>query len=637
MPTKTLSGKVLDKTGSPFINLKVILYVDLLYESEVGIATTSSSGDFLITYNTPVLGGMFVRVFDEVRRELYESPLYADIADPVSGLPLPITLARSDVDGWLVTERTGTPQRLSTGNTVTPIVDNAAAWKELTTAIQIATGTARFLIHYFDVERLIASFDLPYEPPAGQLYPIGFVGTPAIGKRLEVEILAANRPPRSAWVWIVINEFPLPLVDTATHLERYLIRQNLISPHTVKLARFKVPQATPMHAKVVVVGDPSGFRALIPASGLIQEYFDGPAHIIDDPRRGRYNYTNVIKLPVHDVSVTIRGGAVNHMDETIRLHWDHLNPTSPIPAIPPAAAPSPGVGSAVQIVRTLPANVFSSIPTRGETGILEAYQRAFFHASDFIYLENQYVTESLIGSSLYLAMARNTTLQVIILINIDVDVPFYIGMQIGLIKRLQQELDKIGAGNRLGVFTLWTHEKALAPGGGTDDRILANYVHSKVATIGSANMEGTGLNRAQHISPFPPFVLKISRGMEVNAVVYNGVAGQPASTVPDQLRRTLWAEHLGYHNASGQIDPSAGELVTRPAGSAGWLKRWIDRANAKVAALKSSPPALHPCRVLPWRPEKDPDDYLSALGIDVSKLKVLDQAPEFIFGTGQWK
>lgn len=640
MPTETVQGRLVDENGSPLANLVVAVYAEALYARLLANGTTTQNGDFTVTYTRSVLDdGVYVNIFDPVKRLLYESPFYTDITDPVVGLPKTITLRQADITGWLVTLGRGVPQKLSTQNLVTPIIDNAEAWKALVQAVQLSHGSLRFLIHYFDVGRIVVQFNPPYEPPPGKLVPIGFVGTPATGHRLEEEILNANRAPRGVWCWIVINDFPLPWADTAAQVEDYFIEQNKRSPHTVKVARFKVPQVTPMHAKIVVAGQPSGnYTAFIPASGLIQEYFDGQAHAIDDPRRGERDLTNVIKVPVHDVSVSLEGPAVNNLDETIRLYWDELNPTSPMPRVPAA---SPAGTDAVQIVRTIPANRFSSLGTKGETGILEAYQRAFAEAESYIYLETQYLVEPAVGDSLYLALERKSALQLIIALNTNVDVPRYVRWQTALLQKLQRELEKIGATDRFGVFTLWTHDQTSAAGA-MRDRMVRNYIHSKCAivddkwaTIGSANMEGTGLNRAQHISAFPPFLLDISRGTEVNAVIYNGVDGQTASQTPEQLRRMLWAEHLGFTNAAGQIDSSTPELATKPAG--GWLKLWRDRAAARVAALKASPIQVHPCRTLPWVRDKDPTEYLARLGIDTTKIDVIERVAQFRFDTGQWK
>jgi len=178
MPTETITGRLVDENGSPLADLVVAAYGLELYSRPLANTTTTQNGDFTLTYNRSIFDGVYVNVFDAVKRLLYESPLYDDITDPVTGLPSTITLRQADVTGWLVTLSTGVPQKLSTNNLVTPIVDNAEAWKALIQTVQQSQGSLRFLIHYFDVERVILQFNPPYEPQPGELVPIGFVGTP---------------------------------------------------------------------------------------------------------------------------------------------------------------------------------------------------------------------------------------------------------------------------------------------------------------------------------------------------------------------------------------------------------------------------------------------------------------------------
>jgi phosphatidylserine/phosphatidylglycerophosphate/cardiolipin synthase-like enzyme len=673
MANTEVKGKIVDAGGDPVPGLRVIAYdVEVIFDDvELGRDTTSASGDFRITYPANLYGleanpDIRIRIFDPVKRLLYESPIHQDVSDPVLVLSVP-PLNRADIEGWLVTgfDQTrvdgtiigsGTPQYLSTGNTVKLLIDNSAAWRELTTAVQQTRGgSVRLLIHYLDVENVITLFSTPYDSDSGVAIESEYSGKEAKGIRLEEALLEVNRA-HGAKVWLVINDFPLPWADTATPVELYLEYQNLQNPHTVKFKRFPVPQFAPMHAKVVVVEGVNGKQALIPASGLIQEYFDGNDHWIDDPRRGTMGFSNFIKVPVHDVSVSFEGPTVNHFDETIRLYWDHVSPSSPIPPLPAFPSPTPATATAVQVARTVPTNVFSTIP-KGETGILEAYQRAFRNAADFIYIETQYFVEDAIADSLVAALEdalkRNVELQLIMLINISVDVPFYNKWQTRLVEELLAHLSRIGAGDRAGVFTLWTHAKTTIPPDVIRDRIIRNYVHSKIAivddewaTIGSANMEGTGLNRAQHISWLPEGLTSISRGTEVNAVFFNGVDNLPASQIPDKLRRTLWAEHLGYRVLTGpdtgNLDPNHPDLLNKPA-TGGWLQRWTDRAKAKIAALKLSPPVKHAARILPWRPETDPKEYLEALNISKinneprSDLTVETAVRNFDFKKGKWK
>jgi phosphatidylserine/phosphatidylglycerophosphate/cardiolipin synthase-like enzyme len=646
VPNTGVKGKVADTTGAPIEGVTVAAYdVEVLFDDELlGSDVTSSTGDFEITYPASRYGlegapDIKIRVYDPVKRLLYESPVpEKDVSDPILTLSPP-PLNQADVEGWLTTGGKGTPQFLSTGNSVTLLIDNQEAWGALTRSVQAisAGGSIRLLTHYFDIEQVITVFKDPYDTNARVAILEEYKGKEAKGTKLGEELLAANRA-KSVPVWLVLNDFPLPSpFDTAGTAEDYLARQESKQPHKIKFTGFPVPQPSPMHAKIVIVDRPTPREGFIPASALIQEYFDGPDHLIDDPRRGEMGPANAIKVPIHDVSVVLEGPAVNHMDETIRLHWDAVKPAEAIPPLPAPPAPAPTAPTAVQIVRTLPTSRFSTIPN-GETGILEAYQRAFREAEDFIYIETQYFVEPAIADSLAAAMERKSSLVLIMLINMKVDIPGYNKWQRSLIKELLTHLSSIGAGDRVGVFTLWTHSKTTSSSSVVHDRIIRNYVHSKTAivddkwaTIGSANMEGTGLNRARHISWLPESFTATSRGSEANAVFFNDVAGLPASEIPDKLRRTLWAEHLGYASVN---DP---DLVNKPTEPEGWLKRWSDRSEAKLAALKLSPPAERPARVLRWGPEREPEPHLRALGVDTTKFTVETTVRDFDFAKGQWK
>src|SRR5207249_4295481 len=109
---------------------------------------------------------------------------------------------------------------------------------------------------------------------------------------------------------------------------------------------------------------------------------------------------NSIRVPVHDVGARIRGGAVDALKETFFAHWNVVGP----PASSTLSSTS-GVGptSSVQIVRSLPRSTFPGLP-EGEASILESYLRCFAQATDFLYLENQYLTEFLIFGAIRLAL-----------------------------------------------------------------------------------------------------------------------------------------------------------------------------------------------------------------------------------------
>jgi phosphatidylserine/phosphatidylglycerophosphate/cardiolipin synthase-like enzyme len=402
----------------------------------------------------------------------------------------------------------------------------------------------------------------------------------------------------------------------------------------------------PLHAKMVVI---DGKIAYLLGSPFIQGYFDGNDHLIDEPRRGTASASkHTDNTPLHDVSVALAGPAAAAVDDTFAELWSHAGTGIPNhPPVPPAET-----NAAVQIVRTLPSGLVPTAPD-GEAGILEAYLRAIGEAESFIFLDNQYFTEPAIANALVHALARRKALEVIMVINGKVDLPFYNSLQPQLIVRMFEELNKLrtdpDAAARLGTFTLWSHKASETP-----QRILRGYTHAKVAvvddkwaTVGSANLDGVSLHLSQHV--IPPITRRDrreERAVEVNALIFNGVDGLRHSTVPAELRRTLWAEHLG-------LDRNDPVLETRPGG--GWLSLWRARANAKLAGLTAIPPTFDKARVLEWRPTKtppmnkswiltappaEPREHLLKLGVTeegLRQLRVETEGKSFDFETGKWK
>jgi phosphatidylserine/phosphatidylglycerophosphate/cardiolipin synthase-like enzyme len=205
------------------------------------------------------------------------------------------------------------------------------------------------------------------------------------------------------------------------------------------------------------------------------------------------------------------------------------------------------------------------------------------------------------------------------------------------------DFQKLKAEGRFNVFMLWSHEA-------TDGapRIIRNYVHAKSAviddvwaTIGSANLDGASLTEVQvqmldprtvdysHLAFRDLFDEKYRRSIEINVVVFDGVQGLPSSTLPSDIRRHLWAEHLGY------ADPNDSDLKNPPAG--GWLKLWNDRAASKLDGLKQNPSTPIKSRILEWTPDANPKDQLKKLGVDVGQLKVEKRSRGFNFETGNWR
>jgi phosphatidylserine/phosphatidylglycerophosphate/cardiolipin synthase-like enzyme len=103
------------------------------------------------------------------------------------------------------------------------------------------------------------------------------------------------------------------------------------------------------------------------------------------------------------------------------------------------------------------------------------------------------------------------------------------------------------------------------------------------------------------------------RHPELNVVLYDGIAGQPATDKVKELRSRLWKEQLG-----GDPPP------VKPPG--GWLSHWRSVAEThknNIRAASEQPSAGAPTRtkILEWAPPRDYRDNLRALGIKTENKK----------------
>ena len=374
-----------------------------------------------------------------------------------------------------------------------------------------------------------------------------------------------------------------------------------------------------MHAKAVVI---DGKTAFVLGSTFSRSYFGAEDHLINDARHGGSLF--------HDVCLKVEGPAVEHIDRSFTTLWNAADSSgsSLSPSTAQAPVVQPGLG--LQVVRTLPGGTFTSSNTggaaipHGETGALEAYQRAIANATKFIYLEDQYITAPEIFHALLHRMVQVPALEIVIVMNSEPDVAGYPEKQIQLLKQFQKELTKeLGAAQvekRLGIYTVWScNEKK------PKYEVKPIYVHSKVAivddiwaTIGSANLDGASLNQieldtivqgtlanavgrgnvfkrillgvimtvtsplviltvlatkiglsrqSQHANPQQS--RQPTRSTELNVLICEK-APDPAS--PNQavvdFREELWREHLGVAS------------LTRPAN--GWVELWNRRAERKT-------------------------------------------------------
>lgn len=577
-------------------------------------------------------------------------------------------IREADARGLAVTLGTGDAKRLSHGNAVTVLVDNAA----FTHAAALIRGAEESillsqltfdlpLVFKADATRETTKVVFEFRPPAPDAdHP----RTVYVGDH-RPERLLLEAADKGVDIRILLHALKLPLLLKIiagallfpfAGTDGIFAVGGLLEDHTsidecrryfgeagrpnIKVQDFQQPlwPAGVMHARLAII---DCLHATCMGASFVQSYVDTHDHAIDAPVRGSSD-----GLPNHDAGIGMTGPAVADLHEAMKLLWDTAAPNEPIPPLPrvPPAQTAGGDGiCSIQIVRTLSEDRFRD-PSGGEKGILEAYLRAIANAEDFIYLENQYFTNNLIGDALVGAMKHRPDLQVIVVLNIRPDQPFYPFKQRRLITCIRRAIGETPDNpKQFGVFTRWTHET-----GEPRPRMLPIYVHAKVgivddawATVGSANLDGLSLDFARFGDAWNILPFGEQRAIEVNALLFKEIDGPPQSDVVDILRRKLWAEHLGYSLARNVPDPAAADLMNRPAG--GWLKLWSDRAAATLRQLKDTPslPLVGMARVLPWPSDnttyKTPRDHLTALGIRSHAVVPLKSTRAFDFKTGDWK
>ncbi|NGZ09585.1 MAG: hypothetical protein CV088_09375 [Nitrospira sp. LK70] len=639
MPNTAVQGRVLfTGTTNGILDLIVEAYdVDAITGDQLlGTNTTNASGNYSITYPASRYGTLewlpdiVVRVFDKYKRLLHETIEHSNVTTTTLTMP-DIELHPNNIRGLLVTNATinpaGTPIMHSAGNAITFLIDNENGWREITDQVNIAVSTINFTMLFFEVPDVITKFPVPMSETGA-----------VVGEKLQE---AFKQKASHLTISALFNDFSpdgFGLFDTANEVSNYFRNTN------VQLRLYRRLILAPMHAKILIL---DGQTAYLVGSPIMQEYWDAQTHTIRDPRRGTMGISNQIKVPIHEVTTKIQGPAAGHLDETFATLWNKPAPMAvPVTGATPFATHTESSTASVQVIRTLPDDASTDLPY-GETGILEAYQRAIANAADFIYIEDQYFTSFEIVDAMLARLDENKKLQIILLLNIKVDLPGYSSLQPRVVDTFLRGVGSLDAIDRVGIFTLWSHEP------GTPTIIMRNYVHSKTAivddqwaTVGSANTDGASLNATQVFNPFLTSIVQLGRfaqhanpnqtnqpfrAVETNIAIYNGVDGQPSTTVIDELRRQLWREHLGYMTDTDDA------LMTRPGG--GWWQLWSELAAGKLAGLSSSNlPSVLRQRILPYRPQSNATDNLAAMGIyPGSNLKVQDEVESFDFATGKWR
>jgi phosphatidylserine/phosphatidylglycerophosphate/cardiolipin synthase-like enzyme len=404
---------------------------------------------------------------------------------------------------------------------------------------------------------------------------------------------------------------------------------------TVRGFEQPAPDNGVLHTKMVIV---DGKRATVLGSPFEQYYVTDHRHPIDDPRRG--DSTSGL---VHDVSLGLLGPVVADLYETFRTYWNEdQTPGNQVPSLrdDQVASPQPAGTDGVikaQVVRTLSANRFSVLDGTSEKGVLEGYLRAFASATRFIYLENQYFTDEIIADALKRSLRPPSTVELIFMLNIKPDLPFYPSRQARLIDEIRAV-----APSRVGVFTRWSYDDDRSP-----PRVAPVYLHSKLglvddtwASVGSANLDGLSLD---HNTFFSALTIGESTAAELNVNILDGQTGITGMMPVERLRRRLWAEHLGV--LGPDLLPNPGDSLLADTATSQWLRLWKGVAADCLAHVREGRPGPLPGFVLEYPPDAgrltSAAEHLEALDVPLAtkppKVRAVQVGRAFDFLTGRWR
>lgn len=509
MANKGVKGRVIDVETNAGIKGLTVTAVDFdpfFNEDDVlGSQVTDDAGNFHITYSEGKYSlwkfdrrpDIVVQVYTASGRLLCETQEVEDVSDETLDVP-DIKLHKKHVEGWLVTHATLKPEdgsavALFKGNEITYLVDGGAMFPAITKAAKQANTYINLMTLFFNVGTgLITEFKPDFDPhnPPSDHCKDSMEAT--LEEVLKTKAKSIPNGPSGLPINVLVTNLPVSAADTVKEVREFF------KDTTIKTSDFNKGFGL-LHAKAIIF---DGFTAILMGSPIKQTYFSDQQHAIHDARHKGSLF--------HDMNVQVAGPAVAHIDKTFNTIWKvkaELSTTFD-PVLTPRSGPNV---ASVQVLRTLPGGTFKKkvagdedLP-HGETGILEAYQRAIANADHYIYIENQYFTAPEITSALIARMKEATRpkLQIILLLNFRPDLPGYPNEQVQIVNQLKIAAE--GNGHQLGIYTLWSRtEKQGSPPDKKEYEIMPVYVHSKTAiiddvwaTTGSGNLDGTSLNAHQ--------------------------------------------------------------------------------------------------------------------------------------------
>jgi phosphatidylserine/phosphatidylglycerophosphate/cardiolipin synthase-like enzyme len=515
----------------------------LTKDDHVGSDTTDQDGRFDISYPASKYRLWFpgakpdieVRIFGAGQRLLWETPkvdgvtddtlVLDDIAIHANNLRIEDVKVNATVNEikqdpyWLVTHTSLQPDngqavRLTRGNQLDWLVDGAVMFPAITD--EVARGLApvpgtrptsiKVMNMGFDAKNLISKFDFKTKKPE-TVQSTDSVSVFRLGRILSKQAAAGTAV--HVLMWELEEGIGGDLggrLDKADDADEI---RDFFKTSLVRLGVFKSTQL--LHIKLVVV---DGTTAFVVGSTLKQGYSGDGKHRLRDGRHGVPNPETQEgnRQLMHDVSLKAQGPCVRDIDQTFSTIWSAGDASPPAPAARTPPIGGPNAPTAVQVLRTLPGEVFTTphanaeLLPHGETGILESYQRAIMKAEEYIYIEDQYFNSRDVVNAIKSRLGEKPQLEVIIVVNARPDIGGYHGQQTGFINEL-----RAAGGPRVGVFTMWSCEKTQA---GLD--VAHVYVHSKVAIVdshwacvGTANVDGASLNHREWRVILPGLLEKV--------------------------------------------------------------------------------------------------------------------------------
>ena len=266
------------------------------------------------------------------------------------------------------------------------------------------------------------------------------------------------------------------------------------------------------HEKTIVIDDRVAF-----VGGIDLTYDSGdPYDSREHSARGGVGW--------HDVAVRLEGPIVADVAEHFRLRWHGAMDEE----LPPVHAPEPTGDVEVQLVRTIPENIYERNLPSGDFSVLESYVGALRAAERFVYIENQFLWSAEIVALLAEKLRNPPRDDFRILVMLPVSANDGADVSRGQVAAL---IDADDGNARFLACSIY------ARAGKLRDPI---YVHAKVAivddrwmTIGSANLN-------EH---------SLFNDSEVNVVVRD-------EELIHRTRRRLWSEHLELAEKEIEADPA---------------------------------------------------------------------------------